>query len=56
MLNESDDYLIAAFENSDQGRKDKEKFRATRLRSYETGEEIIYDFIPTSLRELSQKK
>ena len=56
MLHESDDYLIAAFENSEQGQKDKEKFISTRLKSYETGQEITYDLIPTSLRELSQKK
>ena len=56
MLHESDDYLIAAFENSEQGQKDKEKFTSTRLKSYETGQEITYDLIPTSLRELSQKK
>ena len=55
-LDESDDHLIVAFEKSPIGTADKEDFITSRLYSNDTGEEIKYEFIPTSLRELSQKK
>lgn len=54
-INETDDSLIVAFEKSEHGRQDKEKFKASKLRSQETGEWIEYDLTPTSLKELSQK-
>ena len=55
-LDESDDHLIVAFEKSPTGTADKEDFITSRLYSNDTGEEIKYEFTPTSLRELSQKK
>lgn len=54
-IHETDDSIILAFEKSERGRQDKEKFKASKLRSQETGEWIEYDITPTSLRELSQK-
>jgi len=54
-LDESDDHLIVAFEKSPTGAADKEDFITSRLYSNDTGEEIKYEFIPTSLQELSQK-
>ena len=51
-LDESDDYLILAFEKTPQGDDDLAVFRSQRLRNVETGEEVTYDFMPTTLREL----
>lgn len=53
-IHETDDSIILAFEKSERGRQDKEKFKASKLRSQETGEWIEYDITPTSLRELSR--
>lgn len=54
-IHETDDSIILAFEKTERGRQDKEKFKSSKLRSQETGEWIEYDITPTSLRELSQK-
>lgn len=54
-IRETDDSIILAFEKTERGRQDKEKFKSSKLRSQETGEWIEYDITPTSLRELSQK-
>lgn len=53
-IHETDDSIILAFEKSERGRQDKEKFKSSKLRSQETGEWIEYDITPTSLRELSR--
>lgn len=54
-IHETDDSIILAFEKTERGRQDKEKFKSSKLRSQETGEWIEYDLSPTSLKELSQK-
>lgn len=54
-IHETDDSIILAFEKTERGRQDKDKFKSSKLRSQETGEWIEYDITPTSLRELSQK-
>lgn len=54
-IHETDDSIILAFEKTERGRQDKEKFKSSKLRSQETGEWIEYDITPTSLKELSQK-
>ncbi len=53
-IDESDEHLILAFEKSETGKKDREEFEQTRLRNAETGEEVLYDIQPTTLRQLSQ--
>lgn len=52
-IDESDEYLILAFERTDQGQKDKEEFEQQRLRFVDTGEEIVYDIEPITLKQLS---
>lgn len=54
-LDEANDYLIVAFENTPQGDKDEARFRRQRLRNIETGEEVDYDLAPTSLEKLSKQ-
>ena len=51
----SDRSLIVAFEKSEQGDKDLERFRNNKLRSFETGELLTYDIKPISLKELNEK-
>lgn len=52
-LHESNDFLIAAFEKSPQGKNDMEEFKRQRFRSVDTGQEIGYDMKATTLRDLS---
>lgn len=49
----SDRSLIVAFEKSEQGNKDLERFKNNKLRSFETGEMVTYDIRTISLRELN---
>ena len=49
----SDRSLIVAFEKTEQGDKDLERFKNTKLRSFETGEMVTYDIRTISLRELN---
>ena len=51
----SDSSLIVAFEKSEQGDKDLERFKNNKLRSFETGELLKYDMKPISLKELNEK-
>ena len=51
----SDRSLIVAFEKSEQGDKDLERFKNNKLRSFETGELLTYDMNPISLKELNEK-
>ena len=53
-LDETDEYLIVAFEKTQRGRKDKEEFKHQVFVSHDTGQTIGYDLIPTSLRALSK--
>jgi hypothetical protein len=54
-LDESDDYLIVAFEKSQLGQKDKEGFLQQHFFNQNTGQQIYYDLTPTSLRKLSEQ-
>ena len=53
-LDESDNYLLVAFERKGQGPKDKERFLRQKFLRVDTGEEVEYDYSPTSLRELTE--
>ncbi len=53
-IDESDDYLILAFEKSPAGIADREEFEQARLRNAETGEEVKYIIDPITLKQLSQ--
>lgn len=53
-LDESDNYLLVAFERKGQGPKDKERFLHQKFLRVDTGEEVEYDTEPTSLRKLSR--
>ena len=53
-LDESDNYLLVAFERKEQGPKDKERFLRQKFLRVDTGEEVEYDYSPTSLRELTE--
>lgn len=53
-LNESDGHLIVAFEKSDIGERDKQKFLAQHYHNAETGEEFTYTLTKTSLKQLSE--
>lgn len=55
-LDESDNYLLVAFERKGQGPKDKERFMSQHFLRVDTGEEVEYDMVPTSLRELNEQK
>lgn len=52
-LQESDDYLILAFEKNGQGTKDKAEFEKQHFHRHDTGLELDYDLKTITLRELS---
>lgn len=54
-LDESDEFLIVAFEKSQRGQKDKEEFMRQHFVRRDTGQQISYDLAQTSLRQLNEE-